>query len=429
METSATHEAITAVWKTESARLVAVLARIVRDLGVAEELAHDALVAALVEWPRTGVPDRPGAWLMTTAKNRALNALRRVRLLESKREAILYEIETCVPAEQLEAALEAAMNEDVADDVLRLIFTACHPVLSQDARVGLTLRLLGGLSTSEIARAFLVQEPTIAQRIVRAKRMLREARVPFEVPTGKALAPRLASVLEVVYLIFNEGYTATAGDALVRPALTAEALRLGRLLTELAPAEPEVFALLSLMELQASRTPARTGLNGEPVLLMDQDRSLWDTALIAEGLAHLAQARTLGRASGPYQLQAEIAACHARASKAEETDWTRIATHYAHLERLAPSPVVALNHAVAVSRAEGPAAGLALLDALVDHPALATYHLLPSARADLLEKLGQFEEARAEFERAASLTENVRQRERLEDRARACGASPPVTRL
>lgn len=420
MPASATQDAIIKVWKSDSARVVAVLTRIVRDVGLAEELAQDALVAALEQWPLSGVPERPGAWLMTAAKNRALNAARRARILDRKHQAIAHETDTYVRLEDLEAALDTAIAGDITDDVLRLTFTACHPVLSQEARVALTLRLLGGLSTSEIARAFLVAEPTIAQRIVRAKRALSEAQVPFEAPRGEELSARLSSVLEVVYLIFNEGYSATAGQDLMRPALVEDALRLGRLLTELAPAEPEVLGLLSLMELSASRAPARTDASGEPILLMDQDRSRWNASLIASGLAALAQAEAIGRTPGPYQLQASIAACHARAASAFDTDWRRIAALYAELERLVPSPVIALNHAVAVSRAEGPAAGLALLDALASEPALERYHLLPSARADLLEKLGRHMEARAEFERAASLAENLRQRERLRDRAAAC---------
>jgi RNA polymerase sigma factor (sigma-70 family) len=417
---SATHEAIASVWRRESPKLVAGLARIVRDVGLAEELAQDALVAALEEWPASGVPERPIAWLMTTAKNRALNAVRHARTRERKHEALGHELSTHVPLADLEAALSAGMDEDIADDVLRLVFTACHPVLSKESRVALTLRLLGGLSTDEIARAFLVAEPTVAQRIVRAKRALAEACVPFEVPQGEALGARLASVLEVVYLVFNEGYTATAGDDLMRPALVDEALRLGRLLADLAPAEPEVHGLLALMELQASRATARTDAAGEPVLLMDQDRTRWDAALIADGLAALARAEALGGAPGPYRLQAAIAACHARARAAADTDWTRIAAHYADLAAVMPSPVVELNRAVAVSRAEGPAAGLRLLDALAREPALARYHLLPSARADLLAQLGRHEEARAEFERAAALTQNGRQRERLLERAAAC---------
>jgi RNA polymerase sigma factor (sigma-70 family) len=422
---AATHHAITRVWKSESARLVAGLVRVVRDVGLAEELAHDALVAALEQWPAGGVPERPGAWLMTTAKNRALNAVRHARLAEKKHETLGREVATHVPLADVEAALEAGMDDDVADDVLRLVFTACHPVLAREARVALTLRLLGGLSTEEIARAFLVSEPTIAQRIVRAKRALAEARVPFEVPRGEELSTRLASVLEVVYLVFNEGYAATAGDALIRPALVDEALRLGRLLAELAPAEPEVQALLALMALQASRTPARTDLRGEPVLLPDQDRSRWDAALLTGGLDALARAEALGGAPGPYRLQAAIAACHGRARVAADTDWRRLAALYGELAGLVPSPVVELNRAVAVSRAEGPAAGLVILDALATEPALARYHLLPSARADLLERLGRHAEARGEFERAASLTQNARQRERLLERAAACGRAAP----
>jgi RNA polymerase sigma factor (sigma-70 family) len=412
---SATHEAISSVWKSESARVVAVLARIVRDVGVAEELAQDALVAALEEWPRSGVPERPGAWLMTTAKNRALNALRRTRLVDEKHEALAHELPSHVSLEELEAALEAGMDEDVSDDVLRLMFAACHPLLSGEARVALTLKLIGGLSTQQIARAFLVPEPTIAQRVVRAKRTLAEAGIVYEVPRGDELGARLSSVLEVVYLVFNEGYSATSGDDLMRPALVDEALRLGRMLAELAPAEPEVLALLALMELQASRGRARMDANNEPVLLMEQDRSLWDSAVITSGLEHLGQ--TLGP-PGPYRLQASIAACHARARSPEETDWKQIAALYGELLGRVPSPVVALNHAVAVSRAEGPREGLILLDGLANDSSLATYPFLPAARADLLEKLGRLDEARAEFERAASLTENATQRARLLLRAR-----------
>ena len=423
MVASATHDAITAVWRGESARVVGVLARIVRDVGLAEELAQDALVAALEEWPRSGVPERPGAWLMTTAKNRALNAVRRARMMDRKHEDLAHEAANDPPLEAIERALETAMDRDVTDDVLRLVFTACHPVLPQEARVALTLRLIGGLSTAEIARAYLVAEPTIAQRIVRAKRALGEAQVPFEVPRDE-LGARLASVLEVVYLIFNEGYSATTGDALTRPALVDEALRLGRLLTELTPDEPEVLALVALMELNASRMAARSDEHGEPVLLMDQDRARWDGALIAGGLAHLGRIAP-GAAPGPYRLQAEIAACHARAPSATATDWQRIAALYAELARQVPSPVIALNHAMAVSRAYGPAAGLALLDELATHPAaqpaLARYHWLPSARADLLERLGRSDDARAEYERAAALTDNARQRERLLARAKRCG--------
>jgi len=418
---SATHHAITTVWKGESAKLVAGLVRIVRDVGLAEELAQDALVAALEEWPASGVPARPAAWLMTAAKNRALNAVRHARMAGRKHDALGHEIETHVPLAEVEAALEAAMDDVVGDDMLRLVFTACHPILSREARVALTLRLLGGLSTDEIARAFLVPEPTIAQRIVRAKRTLVEAEVPYEVPPPEALGARLSSVLEVVYLVFNEGYAATAGEDLMRPALVGEALRLGRLLADIAPAEPEVLGLLALMQLHASRAPARTDANGEPILLPDQDRARWDAALVAGGLASLTQAAELGpKNPGPYLLQASIVACHARARTAADTDWGRIAALYGDLARCAPSPVVELNRAVAVSRAEGPAAGLSLLDALASERALARYHLLPSARADLLEQLGRYAEARAEFERAASLTQNARQRERLLARAAAC---------
>jgi RNA polymerase sigma factor (sigma-70 family) len=417
---SATHHAITAVWKSESARLVGGLVRIVRDVGLAEELAQDALVAALEEWPSSGVPERPSAWLMTTAKNRALNAVRHARMADRKHEAIGHEIDTHLPLAEIEAAIEAWMDDDVGDDTLRLVFTACHPVLSREARVALTLRLVGGLSTDEIARAFLVAEPTIAQRIVRAKRTLADARIAYEVPRGEALGARLSSVLEVVYLVFNEGYTATAGDEVMRPALAGEALRLGRLLAGLAPAEPEVLGLLSLMELSASRGPARTDANGEPVLLPDQDRTRWDAALVEGGLSTLARAEALGGEPGPYRLQASIAACHARARSAADTDWARIAARYEDLARCVPSPVVELNRAVAVSRAEGPVAGLALLDAIASEAALARYPFLPAARADLLAQLGRHAEASAEFERAASLTQNTRQRERLLERAAAC---------
>jgi RNA polymerase sigma factor (sigma-70 family) len=412
----AASDAITTVWKSESARVVAVLVRIVRDVGLAEELAHDALVAALEEWPRSGVPERPGAWLMTTAKNRALNAVRRARMVDRKHEALAHEVPPHVRLEDIEAALEASMDHDVDDDVLRLMFTACHPSLSREARVTLTLRLIAGLSTEEIARAFLATEPTIAQRIVRAKRTLGEAGIAYEVPGPDELGPRLSSVLEVVYLVFNEGYSATAGDDLMRPSLVDEALRLGRLLADLAPQEPEVLGLLSLMELQASRGDARTDSRNEPVLLLEQDRTRWDAALIASGLEHLAASHRLGPA-GPYRLQASIAACHARAKSAEETDWKQIAALYRELLTLFPSPVVALNHAVAVSRAEGPAAGLALLDAIVGDGSLVNYPLLPAARADLLERLGRNEEAQQEFLRAASLTDNAAQKARLLSRA------------
>ncbi len=418
---AAAADVIARIWKDESARVVGVLVRIVRDLGVAEELAQDALVAALEEWPARGVPDRPGAWLVTTARRRAINALRRARMVDRKHEALGHELATHLSVDELEEALDT-MKEELGDEALRLLFTACHPVLAQEARVALTLRLVGGLSTAEIARAFLAAEPTIAQRIVRAKRAIAEAKVPFEVPRGAELAPRLSSVLEVVYLIFNEGYAATAGDDLMRPALAAEALRLGALLAALAPEEPEAHGLSALMQLHASRAPARTDDGGEPILLLDQDRARWDAALIAGGLDALGRAEALGRAPGPYQLQAAIAACHARAADPGATDWARIAGFYGELARIAPSPVIELNRAVAVSRAEGPAAGLALLDALAGERALAGYHLLPSARADLLERLGRLDEARAEFERAASLAGNARQRERLRARAARLGS-------
>ncbi|MCP3137775.1 RNA polymerase sigma factor [Pyxidicoccus xibeiensis] len=420
MSASKAHEALAEVWKNESVKLIAVLARCVRDLGLAEELAHDALVAALEQWPATGVPERPGAWLMTAARNRALNLLRHRRMAMDTHERSGPGLDSHLPLEAVEAALEAAMDEDVHDDVLRLVFTACHPVLSREARVALTLRLLGNLSTGEIARAFLATEPAIAQRIVRAKHTLAEAKVPFEVPRGPELGERLASVLEVVYLIFNEGYLASAGDDVMRPALLGEALRLGQLLAELAPEEPEVLGLLALMELQASRAGARTDASGEPVLLMEQDRARWDRARIERGLLALERAGGLGGVAGPYQLQAAIAACHARALTPEQTDWPRIASLYAELAERHPSPVVHLNHAIAVSRAVGPLEGLRLLDALEAQPALARYHLLPSARADLLERLGRHEEARASFELAASLTDNARQRQRLRWRAATC---------
>jgi RNA polymerase sigma factor (sigma-70 family) len=411
--TAATHDAIAAVWKQESARVVGALARIVRDLGVAEELAQDALVAALEEWPASGMPERPGAWLMTTAKNRALNAIRRSRMMSRKHEVLGHELVTVMSAEELEEAFDAMRETELGDEVLRLVFTACHPVLPREARVALTLRLVGGLSTAEIARAFLASETAIGQRVVRAKRALAEAHVPYEVPSGAELAPRLASVLEVVYLIFNEGYAATAGDDLMRPALMAEAIRLGALLARLAPDEPEVHGLSALMQLQASRARSRIDAAGDPVLLADQDRSLWDAQLIASGLEALARSESLAPSGGAYRLQAAIAACHARALAAVETDWQRIAALYGELARVTGSPIVELNRAIAVSRAEGPAAGLALLDALASQRALADYHLLPAARADLLEQLGRLDEARSELERAASLAENARQRDRL----------------
>ena len=418
MTASDTHAAINAVWRIESARLIAGLARIVRDVGVAEDLAQEALVAALERWPADGIPDRPGAWLMATAKHRAIDLLRRDRLLERKHEELGRELEM----EREPPDLDAAIDDGIGDDLLRLVFIACHPVLSTEARVALTLRLLGGLTTDEIARAFLVPEATIAQRIVRAKRTLAKKRAPFEVPRGADLAARLSSVLEVIYLIFNEGYAATAGDDWMRPALCEDALRLGRILAGLVPTEPEVHGLVALMEIQASRSRARVGPSGEPILLLDQDRARWDQLLIRRGLAALERAEQLGGVRGPYALQAAIAACHARARTGEETDWTRIASLYDGLVQVAPSPVVELNRAVAVSMASGPAAGLVLVDALGAEPALAGYHLLPSVRGDLLAKLGRLDEARAEFERAASLTRNARERTLLLTRARACAS-------
>ena len=420
--TGQTQRAIDAVWRIESARVIAGLARMVRDVGLAEELAQDAMVTALERWPVTGVPDNPGAWLMTTAKNRALDRLRHARLVERKHE----EIGHAPPAEHdALAALEAAIDGDPGDDLLRLVFTACHPVLPPEARVALTLRLLGGLTTTEIARAFLVAETAMAQRIVRAKRTLAEARVGFEVPRGAELAERLASVLEVIYLIFNEGYAATSGDDWMRPALCEDALRLGRILTQLMPDQPEVHGLVALMEIQASRMHARTGPSGEPVLLLDQNRARWDHMLIRRGLAALDRAIALGGAGGPYALQAAIAACHVRAATAADTDWPRIAALYAALAERMPSPVIELNRAVAVAMAFGPAAGLAVVDALVDEPALASYHLLPSVRGDLLARLGRFDEARQELERAAQLAGNARERDLLLARAEACGRPPP----
>jgi len=411
------HRAIDAVWRIESARLIAGLARIVRDVGVAEELAQDALVIALEKWPESGVPDNPGAWLMATAKNRAIDRLRRSKRLERKHDELGRELEA--RRDLAVADFEAAIDDDIGDDLLSLIFTACHPVITTEARVALTLRLLGGLTTEEIARAFLVPEPTVAQRIVRAKRTLAEARVPFEVPRGAERAARLSSVLEVVYLVFNEGYSATAGDDWVRPALCEDALRLGRILAELVPKEPEAHGLVALMEIQASRLGARIGASGEPILLLDQDRARWDQLLIRRGLAALERAEKLGGAIGPYALQAAIAACHARARGPAETDWARIAALYDALARLTPSPVVELNRAVAVGMASGPAAGLALVDALTAEPSLQGYHLLPSVRGDLLARLGRFDEARAEFERAAALTRNARERTLLLERAAA----------
>jgi len=408
----------------ESARLIAGLARMVKDVGLAEELAQDALVVALERWPESGVPDNPGAWLMATAKRRAIDELRRGKLWQRKQDAISHEIEA--RAEFSAPDLEAALDDDVGDDLLRLVFTSCHPILSTEARVALTLRLLGGLTTEEIARAFLVPEPTIAQRIVRAKRQLADSQVPFEVPRGPELAARLSSVLEVVYLIFNEGYSATAGEDWMRPGLCDDALRLGRILAELAATEPEVHGLVAIMEIQASRANARIGPNGEPVLLLEQNRARWDQLLISRGLAALARAEALGGAQGPYALQAAIAACHARATRAEATDWGRIAALYAILAERTPSPIVELNRAVAVSMAEGPAAGLAIIDGLLTEPSLRAYHLLPSVRGDLLHKLGRMAEARSEFERAASLTRNARERALLSERALSCGSPEPT---
>ena len=416
-----TERAIQAVWKIESAKLIAGVARIVRDVGVAEELAQDALLAALAQWPSEGVPRNPAAWLMSAAKNRAINLLRRGKMLDRKHAELSYEADAV--QEQAVAELEEKLDDELGDDLLRLVFTACHPLLPTEGRIALTLRLLGGLTTEEIARAFLTSEPTIAQRIVRAKGTLAEAQVPFEVPRGPELAERLSSVLEVIYLIFNEGYSATAGEDLLRPALCEDALRLGRILAELAADEPEVHGLVALMEINASRSPARTLASGEPVLLLEQDRGRWDQILIRRGLAALARAEALGRAPGPYVLQASITACHARARAPEDTDWRRIADLYGQLAELVRSPVVELNRAVAVSMADGPAAGLALVDALSATPSLQNYHLLPSARADLLSKLERFQEAQAEFERAATLTRNARQRERLLERAAACAQS------
>jgi RNA polymerase sigma-70 factor (ECF subfamily) len=423
------HRAIDALWRIESARLIASLARMVRDVGLAEELAQDALVAALERWPESGIPDNPGAWLMATAKHRAIDLFRRRNLFARKQEELGREIET--QQEMTMADFDAVADDDeIGDDLLRLVFTACHPVLSSEARVALTLRVLGGLTTDEIARAFLVPEATVAQRIVRAKRALREARVRFEVPPRSELADRLSSVLEVIYLVFNEGYAATAGDHWMRPALCEDALRLGRMLAELAPEEPEVHGLVALMEIQASRSRARIGPSGEPVLLLDQDRARWDQLLIHRGLAALERAEQLGGALGPYALQAAIAACHARARTAADTDWARIAALYDALAQLTPSPVVELNRGVAVAMAFGPAAGLEIVEALTSEPSLENYHLLPSVRGDLLAKLGRFDEARAEFERAASLTRNARERKLLLGRARACagGSTPPASR-
>jgi len=415
------HRTIDAVWRIEAAKLIAGLTRLTRDVGQAEELAQDALEAALRQWPESGIPDKPGAWLMQSAKNRAIDGIRRRAMQQKKHAEIGRELEA---QEQSMPDWDAALDDNVGDDVLRLIFTACHPVLSTEARAALTLRMIGGLATDEIARAFLVAEPTMAQRIVRAKRTLTDAKVPFEVPRGTEMEARLGSVLEVVYLIFNEGYTATSGEDWIRPGLCDEALRLGRILAELAVHEPEVHGLVAMMEIQASRLHARVAPNGDPILLLDQDRGRWDHMLIRRGLAALdraeREAATQGVGLGPYALQAEIAACHARAHTATETDWERIAAIYDALGRLTPSPVVELNRAVAVSMAEGPAAGLALVDALLEEPALKSYHLLFGVRGDLLFKLDRREEAKAEFERAAALTRNERERALLLKRAAEC---------
>ena len=430
MEATDTHRAIDAVWRIESARLIAGLARIVRDVGVAEDLAADALVAALEQWPREGIPRSPGAWLMAAAKHRAIDHVRRSTMLDRKHGELGYAVETARP--DTAAELIAALDDDIGDDLLRLVFTACHPVLTTEARVALTLRLLGGLTTSEIARAFLAPEPTIAQRIVRAKKTLAKEQVPYEVPRGAELAARLSSVLEVIYLIFNEGYSATAGDDWMRPALCDEALRLGRILAELAPLESEVHGLVALMEIQASRARARVAPDGSPILLLDQNRSRWDQLLIRRGLAALDRAESVRRSEvsaphpagrGPYELQAAIAACHARAREAGDTDWAAIVALYEALLEIVPSPVIELNRAVAVSMASGPQAGLVLVDALTSVAALEQYHLLPSVRGDLLVKVGRREEARAEFERAASLTRNARERDLLLERARAAAGS------
>jgi len=421
--TSDAHRAIEAVWRIESAKVIAGLTRMTGDVGTAEDLAQDALVAALERWPESGIPDNPGAWLTATAKHRAIDQFRRGKLVERKHVELGHELRA--REESPEGDLHAALDDHVGDDLLRLIFTTCHPVLSTEARVALTLRLLGGLTTDEIARAFLVPEATIAQRIVRAKRTLREAHVPFEVPPAAELAARLSSVLDVLYLIFNEGYSATAGDEWVRPALCEDALRLGRILAELAPADPEVHGLVALMEIQASRLKARVGPAGEPILLLDQDRGRWDQLLVRRGLAALERAEQLAGALGPYALQGAIAACHARARTPEETDWTRITALYDALAQLTQSPVVELNRAVAYAMAFGPAAGLEIADALTSEPTLQSYHLLPSVRGDFLFKLGRFDEARVEFERAASLTRNSRERGLLLGRAAACAPKAP----
>jgi RNA polymerase sigma factor (sigma-70 family) len=419
MSVTETQGAIDAVWRIESAKLIAGLTRIVRDVGIAEDLAQEALVAALEQWPKNGVPDNPGAWLMATAKNRAIDHFRRRSLLDRKHEELGRDLEL---RQQTVPDLNSALDDPVGDDLLRLVFIACHPVLSTEGRVALTLRLLGGLTTDEIARALLVPEPTIAQRIVRAKRTLADKQIPFETPLASELPTRLASVLEVIYLIFNEGYSATAGDEWIRPALCEDALRLGRILVGLMPNEPEVHGLVALMEIQASRSRARVGPNGEPVLLLEQNRAHWDQLLIGRGLAALAQAERLAPARRPYTVQAAIAACHARARTAEETDWEQIVSLYEELARLQPSPIVDLNRAVAVGMAHGPAAALGLVNALYSEPALKDYHLLPSVRGDLLAKLGRFAEAARDFDRAASLTRNAREQDLLRERAASCAA-------
>ncbi len=421
MTTSTINRTIDAVWRIESAKIIAALTRIVGDVGLAEDLAQDALVIALQQWPTEGIPPKPGAWLMSTAKHRAIDRIRRDQVGHRKVAEISRQLE--IEEEIAAAAFETAPDADVGDDLLHLMFIACHPVLSSEARIALTLRLIGGLTTDEIARAYLVPEPTIAQRIVRAKRTLSEAHVPFELPAGGERNARLTSVLAVLYLIFNEGYSATAGDDWVRPALCEEALRLGRILAELAPKEPEVHGLVALMEIQASRLHARVSPSGEPILLLDQNRARWDHLLIGRGLTALARAEKLGGARGPYALQAAIAACHARARRSEETDWERIVALYDALAQLSPSPIVELNRAVALSMAYGPAAGLELVDQLIAEPSLANYHLLPSVRGDLLVKVGRLAEARAEFERAATLTHNARERDLLLERARNAGVA------
>jgi RNA polymerase sigma factor (sigma-70 family) len=412
-----THRAIDAIWRIESPKIIAALTRLTRDVGVAEDLAHDALVAALEQWPESGIPENPGAWLMSTAKHRAIDLFRRNSMADRKHEDLGRDHS----ARELSMPdLDSSLDDPIGDDLLRLIFIACHPVLPKQSRLALTLRLLGGLTTDEIARAFLSAEPTIAQRIVRAKRTLSEKKIPFEIPRRDELNERLASVLEVIYLIFNEGYTATTGDDWMRPALCEEALRLGRILAELAPHEPEVHGLVALMEIQASRSRARTSPNGEPILLMDQNRAYWDQLLIQRGLAALERAQMLRRSMGPYALQAEIAACHARAREPQETDWNRIVALYGQLAEIMPSPIIELNRAVAVSMASGPQQALAIVDGLMRDPRVSNYHLLPSARADFLKKLGRLEEARTEFERAASMTQNSRERELLLERSRQC---------